>query len=182
MRSFPDCIVELLETQKFKHVLPGRINNDPIEMRFSLNRHLSGNDLALDVASFCHNERTLLLQLVGHLCTNADSSFDKIKYKGFFDGLVNYVKITESLEVTNLCEKWRRMIVLPENMFQSILEHKIIPYVAGYALKKLLDRCPINCTYCVSKVMHGRNSCDDEIQSLCYNTSYMEIRDEGGLM
>ena len=94
MRLFPDCIVELLETHKFKHVLPGRINNDPIEMRFSLNRHLSGNDLALDVASFCHNERTLLLQLVGHLCANADNSFDKIKYKGFFDGIVNHVKIT----------------------------------------------------------------------------------------
>ena len=182
MRSFPDCIIELLEIQKFKYVLPGRINNDPIELRFSLNRYLAGNDLALDVASFCHNERTLLLQLVGHLCTNADGSLDKEKYKGFFDSHVSYSRVTDRLKANVLCDKFCQMISLPEDMFQDILEHKIIPYVAGFALKKLMDKCQINCTSCVSKMMHGRNLCGEKIKSLCYNTSCMEIRDEGGLL
>ena len=41
MRSFPDCIVELLETQKFKYVLPGRLFF-LCQIFFGLGRPLTG--------------------------------------------------------------------------------------------------------------------------------------------
>ena len=87
LRAFSGLIVHMLVKKKFKFVLTGRINNDPIEHRFSLIRFLAGNHLALDVSTFAHNERTLLFKLVTQLCTNVDSSHDTNMYKSFFNDI-----------------------------------------------------------------------------------------------
>lgn len=68
LRSFSDLISNLLKKKGFKRVFCGKINNDPIELRFGINQCLVGNNLALDVSTFTHNERTLLLPLVSKLC------------------------------------------------------------------------------------------------------------------
>ena len=47
LRSFSDLITYLLDKKGFKYVLCGRVNNDPIEMRFSLNRYLSGKSFSI---------------------------------------------------------------------------------------------------------------------------------------
>jgi len=52
LRAFSELIPYLLEKKNFKYILTGQVNNDLIEMRFSLNRYLSGNHLALDVSIF----------------------------------------------------------------------------------------------------------------------------------
>ena len=64
-------------------MLIGKKHHGPIEKIFSLNRHLGGNHLALDVSTFAWNERTLLLSLVGKLCANADDSHNKTLHKYF---------------------------------------------------------------------------------------------------
>ena len=61
LRGFADLITYLLAKKKIKHVLAGRSRNYPIEKTFSLNRCLGGSYLALDVSTFAHNERVLLL-------------------------------------------------------------------------------------------------------------------------
>ena len=59
---------------KTKYVLAGRINNNSIELHFSLNRYLGRHHLALDLPTFTYNKRTLLLSLVAKLCKNSNGS------------------------------------------------------------------------------------------------------------
>ena len=130
LRAFSECIKILLVEEKFLHVLPGRMNNDPIEMRFSLNRCLSGNHLALDIASFYQNEQALLLQLVGKLCTKPDESLSKIKHKYFFEVIDAITNFQETNEINRLKIKWNDLTTMSPNATNGIVRNKIIPYVA----------------------------------------------------
>jgi len=51
----------------FQHILTMKINDGLIEKRFSSNRYLSRNFLALDVSTFLCDKRILLLSLVSKL-------------------------------------------------------------------------------------------------------------------
>ena len=64
LNDFSDQIDHSLAAKGFKQVLSIRMNNDPTEHLFSVNIHLCGNHLALDVSVFAHNERTLFLRLI----------------------------------------------------------------------------------------------------------------------
>ena len=66
LHTFSDFITHFL-TEKGLCVLPGRLNNYPIEKRFSLNKNLSGNHLSLDLSSFSRYECTFLLNLINEL-------------------------------------------------------------------------------------------------------------------
>ena len=81
LNSFADQITHLLPANKFDYVLDGKINNDPINNRFIINRHLGGNRLALDMSTFSHNEPTLSLHLIGQLCANVDGRDNKTLHK-----------------------------------------------------------------------------------------------------
>ena len=52
LNTFSDQIAHSLTAKGFECVLAGKIKNDPTESRFSLNTHLGGHHLALDVSIF----------------------------------------------------------------------------------------------------------------------------------
>ena len=79
-KRFSDKTTCLLTDKGFKHVLTGESDNDPIEYHFSLNRCLGGHHLALDISTFAHNERALLLNLIIKLRRN-NGSHNKILFK-----------------------------------------------------------------------------------------------------
>ena len=64
LNDFSDQIEHSLAAKGFKQVLSGRMNNDTTEHLFSVNRHLCGNHLSLDVSAFAYNERTLFLRII----------------------------------------------------------------------------------------------------------------------
>ena len=74
-----------MTVKRFEHVLIGRIQNDPIEHRASVSRHLGSNNLSLEVCAFYHNEITLLLRLIRKLWTNKECSHNRISHKTFFN-------------------------------------------------------------------------------------------------
>ena len=71
----------------------------PIEHRFSVDRYLSGNHLALDVSTFAYDERALLLNLVSYPYENVDGSHNNILCESFFDEVQSMVKTSEAIEV-----------------------------------------------------------------------------------
>ena len=85
--------------------LVGRLSNDPIEHRFSLNRSISGHHLALDVASFIQNERTLSFQLIAKLHTNANGNGNKQSHSSFFESASAMVSVLDHKEIKKLAEK-----------------------------------------------------------------------------
>lgn len=85
LKSFSDCITDLTTKKDSKHVLSGKMKNNPIELQFGANHYLAGNHLALDIFSFARNSRTLLLLLVSELCQNKDNSCNKSARKYFFE-------------------------------------------------------------------------------------------------
>ena len=182
LKCFSDLIIDLIIKKGFEFVLSGKIDNDPIELRFGINRYLAGNYLALDVLTFVHNERTLLLRLVSKLCQNKDHSHNKTMYKSFFENVQEMTANLEKKEVSILKSKWSNTKASALNNINSILKHDIIPYIAGYGVKKLMNRTPIYCIECLNTVSHGRNMTDNEKLFMEYNISYMELRDEGGLI
>ena len=149
----------MLVEKKFKYVLAGRLNNDPIERRFSLVRCLSGNHLALDACTFAHNERSLSLHLVTTLCINPDGSHNKISYTSFFEKVHSIIESSEKIEVNNLKNKWKELdsLFCNNSICKEIISHQIIPYIAGYGLKKLFEKTPVNCFCCKNKLMCGIN-------------------------
>ena len=52
LRAMTNCMKCLLEVRNFKCVLPGKMNNDPIESCFCLIRSMSGASVVLDAKSF----------------------------------------------------------------------------------------------------------------------------------
>ena len=56
LSTFSDEITYLLTGKGFNYVLTRKDNNDTIDHRFSLNRHLGGHHLLLDVSAFSHKE------------------------------------------------------------------------------------------------------------------------------
>ena len=52
LRAMDECIEYLLDVKKVTCVLPGKLNNDPIEMCFCLMRSMPGADMALNVKYF----------------------------------------------------------------------------------------------------------------------------------
>ena len=52
LNAFVDQIEHSLTAKEFKCDLTRRIHNDIIEHRFSVNRHICGNHLDLDVSAF----------------------------------------------------------------------------------------------------------------------------------
>ena len=93
---------------KKKHVLTVKLNNEPIEHQFSLNRSLSGHYLALDVESFTKNELILLLQVIAKLCTNPDGVHNKVMQNKFFEAVHVMSKIQENNEMNRL-KKWEEL-------------------------------------------------------------------------
>ena len=85
--------------KKFKCIIPGKINDDPIEHRFSLNRFLAGHHSALVFSTFSHNKRTLLLRMISKLCTNADKSQNRTLHKSFFAEALVMIDDNEKNEV-----------------------------------------------------------------------------------
>ena len=98
-RAFSDEIVCLLNRNTFACVLTWRNNNDAIYHRFSLNRYLAGHHLALDVITFAHNERALLLRLVSNLCTNIDDSHNKLSHNYFFEDVHSMMHQSGRVEI-----------------------------------------------------------------------------------
>ena len=53
LRATVDCTKHLLDKKEFQHDLPGKVNNDPVEMHFCQMRSMSGMNAALSAESFC---------------------------------------------------------------------------------------------------------------------------------
>ena len=105
LRSFEDEVEYLLSTKKCAHVLTGKINNWPIEHRFSLNRNAGGHHLASDVSKFSNNERTLLLRLVYDTCANIDGSNKKILHESFFEDAHSIINQSKRVAIISWKEK-----------------------------------------------------------------------------
>ena len=58
-----------------------------------------------------------------------------------------------------------------------------MPQIAGYDVKKLLDRHPIKCLACLNKIAYenGQTLNDHNKNRIPCNTSCIDLRDEGGL-
>ena len=110
LRSFSDLIKRLLTKKNFKHVLTGKMNNDPIELRFSSNRYLAGHHQSLDICAFSNNERALLLQLISELCTNSNGSHNRIMHKLFFMNAHDMIAQPERTQADFLKQKWNDVI------------------------------------------------------------------------
>ena len=143
--------------KKLKHVLTGRIKNDPIESWFSLIRHLSGNHLVLDEPTFAYTEQILLLTLVSQLCTNVDGSHNKVLHTSFFDDVHSTIESTEKVEVNIKKYIWLELstLCLKDSLINKILINQITPFIFGYGLEKILKRAPITCACYKNKLIYG---------------------------
>ena len=142
------------------------------------------NHLALDVSTFLHNQHTLLLNAISELCTNVDGSHNKMLYKSFFSEVHSMMKILERGEIQRLKLKLSVLnnMQLDDNLIKNILSNEIIPYIAGFGLKKLLNRIDLKCLTCSNKIIYGCNLSNARINELPYNTTYIKLRDNGGLI
>ena len=77
-------------------MLPGKLNNDMIEMHFYLMRRMSGANMALDVKSFCQNAWAALMKDIVSLCCNVDKSFDRDQHKQFHSNMNNAINLHKS--------------------------------------------------------------------------------------
>ena len=96
LRTHSPLIKCLLLDKKFECALPGHMSNDRIERHFGLMRFLSGMHMALDMISFCQNERAHSLWTMSELCKNKDGSHSKSLWNSFFK---------EAQKLTDSCEK-----------------------------------------------------------------------------
>ena len=162
--------------------MPGRANNDPIERRFSLARCLAGCFSALDVTACCQAKRTLLLRLVAEACRNNNGSHSKPSFKAFFNKATALTNILETASTNQFIQNYRNAINLDFNLKNKILSDKHLPCIAGHGLKKFLDRKPTSCLTCLNKMTHGRNILMSATSTIGCNTTFIAIRDEGGLV
>ena len=135
----------MLTEKKFKHVLPGRSNNVPIEKRFPLIRHLGGCFAALDVTACGQAERTLLLRLVSEACRNNDGSHSKYCFNFFVEEVNALTKISETVSTKKFTQDYGNMIRLDYDLKNKILRDKILPFIVGHGLKKHLEKNHIMC-------------------------------------
>ena len=68
-------------------MLPGKLNNDPIETHFFLMRSTSGANEALDVKFFRQNSRIALMKNIVSLCHHSDRSFDREQHEQFYENV-----------------------------------------------------------------------------------------------
>ena len=166
--------------KKFKHILPGKSNNDPIEHRF-----LAGHHSALDVSTFAQNERTLLLRLISGLCTNADKSQNIKLQKSFFTEALVTIDENENIEVEYYKNEWTSIknTVCKREIMLNIVNHKITPCIAGYGVKKLLSKKEINCKAYINKITYGYGFelTPSEKKSIAHDVTCIDFRDKGGL-
>ena len=128
-------------------MLTGKSNNDPSGHHFSLNRHLGGHHLALDVSTFANNERTLILRLVSDLCSNPDRSHNKLLHESFFEDVHSMIDQSERVVINLWKEKWKCVFkkYSSNESILHLLNHDVIPYIAGCGIKKLFNRASIKC-------------------------------------
>ncbi|KNC84032.1 hypothetical protein SARC_03742 [Sphaeroforma arctica JP610] len=87
LRGLAACKRYLLNSKGFKLVLPGRINNDPIEMSFSIARAMAGGNSHLDICAYLYAQRTLLIRAIYDICANPDFSHNREAYNQLFEGI-----------------------------------------------------------------------------------------------
>ena len=106
-----------------------------------------GAHLASHVPTFVHSERALFLRLILQLCTNPENSYNKLLYKSLFLEMHSMLEISERLKINKLKDKLRDLSHVGSDIdvINHILNHKIIPCISSYGIKKLLDRTPIKC-------------------------------------
>ena len=95
-------------------------------------------------------------------------------------------KSSETKETNSLLNKWQdlRSVCSNNEQVTKIINHKITPCIAGCRLTKLMKRTPIKCHSCINKSIYGQG-CTLSYQSkrlMSCNTTYLELRDEGGLL
>lgn len=76
LRATVDYMKHLLDEKGFQCVLPGKINDDPLEMHFCKLKSMSGMNAALSAESFCQNSQSYLLRDVASLSKNDDGTFN----------------------------------------------------------------------------------------------------------
>ena len=57
-----------------------------------------------------------------------------------------------------------------------------MPCIAGYGVKKLMSRTPINCAEYLATVSYRRNMTNDNKLFMEHNMSCLDLRDKGGLI
>ena len=150
-----------------------------------MNRYLSGNHLALDVSSFACNERTLSLSLTSNLCPNSDGSHNKMLHNSFFDEVQSMIKQIEALEINKWKEKWSDLanMISDATKINDILNHKILPHIAGWGVSTLFKRTPVACKACVNKLTYGIGEVlhFSKYGTMPCNVECIAMRDEDGL-
>ena len=96
------------------------------------------------------------------------------------------IKSSETNEINSLKTKWKYLRSTCSNNEQitKILNQKIKPCIAGHGLIILTKRTPIKSQQCINKSIYGKGyTLSYQSKSLiAYNTTYLELRDEGGLL
>lgn len=137
--------------------------------------------MSLDAASYCQNERTLLLQLISDLCKNDNNSHNKKLRKSFFEDVKVSKRNLETSLTSTLQNKWSSMITINNEMRLLILKNKKMPCIAGYGLKKLFFKTKIECSFCTNFLLIGRGIITEQEMLIEYDISYLNLRNKGGL-
>lgn len=86
----------------FIYVLTRRVNNDAIEKRFNLSRHMSRDRLSLNSSKFFHNEQVPLLGIISHLSQKPNSNCDKLLCISFLDEVQSVLEKSEKLRLNRM--------------------------------------------------------------------------------
>ena len=103
----------------------------------------------------------------------------------FFKKAQHVIQTSERIEINALRGKWSNLSKMysDDYVIKQIIDYKITLHIAGCGLKKLLDRCPMQCPVCLNTITcrHGHTWNDSGKNLIQCDTSCITLRDEGGL-
>ena len=95
-----------------------------------------------------------------------------------------FILIKKILMMMQKIENWQAkfLIQLRFDSKDKITNDKIIPRVTGHGLKKCLDKKPMPVYKRSNTIAHSLSAPNIMTSEICCNVSFVELRDEGGLL